>query len=358
MTQDDGDGARDGGHALREDGGQALAEDAPRVPGWAEATSPIRGIALADALGMYRRMIEFRAFEELVGEGVRDGLIHGEIHLAIGQEAVAAGLEPYLRAGDAMVSTHRPHLHALIAGVDPVRLLGEIFERADGLCGGKGGHMHLFDAERSFMCTGIVGASALLALGYALHRKREMPQAMSVAVLGDGAVNHGTFSESLNIAALWALPVLFLIEDNGYAISVRRSASTAGEVRRRGEAYGIPAWACDGTDPEAVWAAAGPAVARIRAGEGPAILVALVHRFRGHYEGDLDHYRTEAEREQMRAEHDPLARWRQRLSASGASGADLDSMAESGQQRVREWVAHARAMPWPEPADALAGVFA
>jgi TPP-dependent pyruvate/acetoin dehydrogenase alpha subunit len=311
----------------------------------------------ANALRLYERMIEFRSFEELVGLAVREGLIHGEMHLAIGQEAIAAGIEPHLRPDDAIVSTHRPHLHALIAGVDPISLLGEIFERAEGLCGGKGGHMHLFDPERDFMCTGVVGASAPLALGYALHHKRQRPGAVAVAVLGDGAVNHGTFSESLNMAALWALPALFLIEDNGYAISVARTTSTSGEMSRRGDPFGIPTWTCDGTDPVDVSAKAGEALAHIRSGEGPSILVAVAHRFRGHYEGDLDHYRSDAEREEMQTLHDPLSRWKARLVGTGIREDELDALAEGAHRRVSDWVEHARSMRWPEPEEALTGVF-
>lgn len=326
--------------------------------GTGDGVPPVRGMSLDEGRALYERMAEFRTFEELVGEGVRDSLIHGEMHLAIGQEAVAAGLEPHLAPGDAVVSTHRAHLHALIAGVDPVPLLGEIFERDGGLCGGKGGHMHLFDPSRDFMCTGIVGASAPLALGYALQRKRLAAGSLSVAAMGDGAVNHGTFAESLNLAALWKLPVLFLIEDNGYAISVQRTSSTAGDPARRGDAYGIPTWRCDGTDPQAVSAVAGEAVARIRQGAGPSILIATVYRFRGHYEGDLDHYRSDEERDRMRAERDPLIIWRARLLASGVGAADLDDAAQAARGRVAEWVAQAQAMPWPDPAAAREGVFA
>jgi pyruvate dehydrogenase E1 component alpha subunit len=311
-----------------------------------------------DALDRYERMVEMRAFEELVGEGVADGSIHGEMHLAIGQEGVAAGLEPLVREGDAVVSTHRPHLHALIARVDPVRMLGEIFERAEGLCGGKGGHMHLFDPRVDFMCTGIVGASAPIALGYALQRKRTRPGSVAWAFLGDGAVNHGTFAEALNLAALWRLPVVFVVEDNGYAISVPTARASAGAIHRRGEPFGIPGWIVDGVDFRAVYNAGRVATDRVRAGDGPALVVATVYRFRGHYEGDIDHYRPRRQHEEMMRERDPIARARATLVAEGVREDELASREEEARKRVRGWVDRARAMAWPAPADALTGVFA
>ncbi|GIU97829.1 MAG: acetoin:2,6-dichlorophenolindophenol oxidoreductase subunit alpha [Actinomycetota bacterium] len=311
-----------------------------------------------DPVDRYERMVEMRTFEELVGEGVADGSIHGEMHLAIGQEATAAGLEPLVREGDAVVSTHRPHLHALIARVDPVRMLGEIFERSDGLCGGKGGHMHLFDPSVDFMCTGIVGASAPIALGYALQRKRARPGAVAWAFLGDGAVNHGTFAEALNLAALWSLPVVFVVEDNGYAISVPTTQATAGAIHRRGEPFGIPGWAVDGVDARAVYEAGRAATDRVRSGDGPALVVATAYRFRGHYEGDIDHYRPRRQHEETMRERDPIARARASLIAGGVGADELMRREEEARTRVRGWVDRARAMPWPDPADALTGVFA
>jgi TPP-dependent pyruvate/acetoin dehydrogenase alpha subunit len=310
-----------------------------------------------DPRSSYLRLVEFRTFEEEVGQGVRREEIHGEMHLAIGQEAIAVGVEPWLRPEDAVVSTHRPHLHALIAGVPPVPLLGELFERADGLNGGKGGHMHLFDPDHRFMCSGIVGASPPLALGYAYERKRNSPGNIVLAVLGDGAVNHGTFAESLNMAALWSLPIVFLVEDNGYAISVARTSAAAGELQRRGEPLGVPGFAADGVDTKAVFDAAGRAFEHVRQGRGPAILVATARRFRGHYEGDLDHYRTQAEKDANLEGFDPLQRLRAQIEASGEPLAALDAEAEVARQRVRGWVEEARAMPWPDVSTAHEGVF-
>jgi acetoin:2,6-dichlorophenolindophenol oxidoreductase subunit alpha len=279
------------------------------------------------------------------------------MHLAIGQEAIAAALEPLLRPDDAVVSTHRPHLHALAHGVDRVDLLAELLER-DGLCHGKGGHMHLFDPTRDFMCTGIVGASGPLAAGYAFAHARRGDGSVTVCVLGDGAMNQGAFFESANLAALWRLPVVFLCEDNGYGISVRKETAAAGALEARGDAFGIPGTVCDGTDPAATFDALEPAFARARRGEGPALVVASCYRYRGHYEGDLDHYRSADEKESaMAPKRDPIARLRARLAAAGASGTELDRIETEAANEVQQWFASARARPFPNPESLREAVF-
>jgi acetoin:2,6-dichlorophenolindophenol oxidoreductase subunit alpha len=310
-----------------------------------------------DLEAAYRSMVRMRAFEQAVQEGVTSGEIHGEMHIGIGQEAIAAGIEPLLSDADAVVSTHRPHLHALAHGVDPVAMLAEVFERDGGLCRGKGGHMHLFDPSRDFMCTGIVGASVPIALGYAFARRYREAPGIALAVLGDGAVNIGGFAESLNLAALWKLPVVFLCEDNGYGISVPRDVATAGQAERRGEPYGISGHRVDGTDVEAVHLAAREAFEKARSGE-PALLVADCYRWSGHYEGDTDHYRPQAEKDEaMTGQHDPLARLRSRLIDAGTAEQALAQAETDERAQVTSWVAEARAKQWPDPADALNGVF-
>lgn len=307
----------------------------------------------------YGTMVRMRAFEIALRDGVENGEIHGEMHIGIGQEAIAAGIEPSLTASDAVVSTHRPHLHALAHGVEPVGLLAELFERAEGLNGGKGGHMHLFASDRQFMCTGIVGASAPIALGYAFAFKRNQAPNIAVAILGDGAMNQGTTAEALNLAALWELPILFLVEDNGFGISVRREDSSAGELVHRGEPYGIPGFACDGTDVEAVQELASRTVRDVRSDRGPALLVAHAHRHSGHYEGDPDHYRSKDEKaEGLADERDPIARYRATLIGRGWSPDELAALERREQDRVSEWVESAKAKPWPSTAAAFEGVFA
>ena len=299
-----------------------------------------------------------RRFEEVVGEAVASGEIHGEMHLGIGQEAVAAALGTLLRDGDAVVSTHRPHLHALAIGVDPVALLAELLER-DGLCSGKGGHMHLFDAAKRFMCTGIVGASAPIAAGYALVARNARAGAVSVAVAGDGAMNQGAVLETLNLAALWRLPLVMLCEDNGYGISVPRERASAGRLCERGAAFGIPGSECDGTDPQAVAEALEGAFVRARAGDGPSIVVAHVYRFRGHYEGDADTYRSKDEKDEaMSAERDPVRRLRTRLEASGVAPARLEAIEREASELVDGWLAAARSRPLPAIDRVHADVFA
>jgi acetoin:2,6-dichlorophenolindophenol oxidoreductase subunit alpha len=306
-------------------------------------------MARLNAVTAYRTMVLMRRFEEEVGAATDSGEIHGEMHLGIGQEAIAAALAILLADGDAVVSTHRPHLHALAHRVDPVRMLAELLER-DGLCHGKGGHMHLFDPERNFMCTGIVGAGAPLAAGYAFAQLRKGEGALTVAVLGDGAMNQGGFFETANLAALMALPLVFLCEDNGYGISVRREDAAAGPLEARGEPFGIPGVRCDGTDPGAVYDALEPAFQRVRNREGAALVVADCYRYRGHYEGDLDGYRSREEKElAMGPDRDPIARLRARLLAAGSDVDDLEAIEFQATEQVREWFRAARKFPLPLP---------
>ena len=308
-------------------------------------------------LHAYRSLVVMRRFEEAVGAATAAGEIHGEMHLGLGQEAVAVGLGPCLRPGDAVVSTHRPHLHALARGVDPIEMLAELLER-DGLCHGKGGHMHLFDAERDFMCTGIVGASAPLAAGYAYRQLASGGSGITVAVLGDGAMNQGGFFETANLAAVWSLPLIFLCEDNGYGISVRRDAAAAGALEERGAPFGIPGVRCDGTDPMAVFDALEPAFQRARARRGPALVVAECHRFSGHYEGDPDNYRTKDEKLLSGdLERDPVARLRRRLRDEGTNEAELTEIEAAAGKLVDGWMAAARERPMPDPAGLREGVF-
>lgn len=305
----------------------------------------------------YRTMVTMRRFEEEVGEATAAGEIHGEMHLGIGQEAIAAALAVVLREGDAVVSTHRPHLHALAIGVDPVAMLAELLER-DGLCRGKGGHMHLFDPERRFMCTGIVGAGAPLAAGYAFAQLREGRDAATVCVLGDGAMNQGGFFETANLSALWRLPLVFLCEDNQYGISVRRDEASAGPLERRGEPFGIPGARCDGTDPQAVLAELDPALRRARRREGPALVVADCYRYRGHYEGDVDAYRPQSEKDEaMSPSRDPIARLRTRLLAAGRSEPELEEIERAVAEQVAVWLEQARTRPFPDIASLREGLF-
>jgi acetoin:2,6-dichlorophenolindophenol oxidoreductase subunit alpha len=315
-------------------------------------------VAVDERMSAYRLMCVFRRFEELVGDAVASGEIHGEMHLGIGQEAIAAALSSVLRSSDAVVSTHRAHLHALALGVDPIALLAEVLER-DGLSHGKGGHMHLFSSKPQFMCTGIVAAGAPIATGYALTQQRRGSGDVTVAVTGDGAMNQGAVFESMNLAALWHLPMVFLCEDNQYGISVHRDTATAGRFSDRGSAFGIPGADCDGTDVEDVHPALRVAVERARRGEGPSVVVATCYRFRGHYEGDADIYRPKSEKDAaMSPERDPLARLRRRLTQGGSSEDEIQAVEQEAASVVTAWAEQARNAPKPDPRRVREDVFA
>lgn len=302
-------------------------------------------------------MVVMRRFEEAVAEATASGEIHGEMHLGIGQEAIAAALAPLLRPSDAVISTHRPHLHALARGVDPVEMAAELLER-DGLCRGKGGHMHLFAPDQRFMCSGIVGAGVAQAAGYALAQLHEGGSGVTVAVVGDGAMQQGAFFETLNLAALWQLPLIVLCEDNGYGISVRRDEAAAGRLEDRGEAFGIPGERCDGTDADAVFSVLDRSFARARRREGQSLVVADCYRWRGHYEGDSDHYRAKEEKQLAQsAARDPIARLRASLSAEGVADSELTEIENGAEQQVATWMSAARERPMPEQSSLREHVF-
>jgi pyruvate dehydrogenase E1 component alpha subunit len=269
---------------------------------------------------------------------------------------VGAALSLHLQEGDAVVSTHRSHLHALAAGVDPVELAAEILER-DGLNHGKGGHMHLFDPRAQFMCTGIVGAGVPIASGYALSQSMRADGSLTVSVMGDGAMNQGAVFETMNLTAVRGLPVIFLCEDNQYSISVHRSDSTAGELHRRGEPFGIPGFACDGTDVEKVDEALGKAFEITRNLRRPSLVVASVYRFRGHYEGDLDLYRLAREKEEAARTLDPVLKLQERLLASETPEAHLEQAENRATETVSQWFAAARRRPPPSTQTAREHVF-
>jgi pyruvate dehydrogenase E1 component alpha subunit len=304
-------------------------------------------------------MVEMREFEELCAEGVKTGEIHGEMHLATGQEASAAGMIGLLRPTDAVVSTHRPHAHALAKGVDARAMLAEIFERSTGLCRGRGGHLHLFDPEQNFSSCSIVGASLPIALGYAYASRLDDSEAVAVAITGDGGSNHGTFHECLNMAGAWRLPFLVVVENNSYAISVPADSVSASETyAERASAYGALGELADGSDVEAVSTVMERAFRHVRSGEGPAIVEVVCARFKGHYEGDIDHYRSRREKAKASASMDPVAVARKRLLESeAATDKQLDAVVAETRERLAALLAEVRSDPAPDAADAGAYVF-
>jgi len=304
-------------------------------------------------------MVRMRAFEEACLEGVETGEIHGELHVGIGQEAIGAGMLGALRDDDAVVSTHRNHLHAIAKGVPLRPMLAEIFEKETGLCRGRGGHMHLFDPERRFSCTGIVGSSLGVALGYAYAAWLEGRDSVAVGVTGDGGGGSGAFHECLNIAGAWKLPLVVLVENNRYAISVPIAGNSASvTIAERAPAYGAWGRCVDGTDVEAFAEAFAEAVAHARAGLGPALLEATCYRFRGHYEGDLDLYRPKEEKEAALRDLDPIALARRRLVEPGAaSEAELDAIEADARTEMAALLAEVRGDRLPDPAGALDYLF-
>lgn len=270
-------------------------------------------------LDRYRLMRVMRAFDEACLEGARLGTVHGELHLAIGQEGIAAGMAGALRDSDALVSTHRNHFHGIVKGVPLAAMLAEIFERSSGLCGGYGGHMHLFDLEHNFSTTGIVGSALPVALGYAYAMWMEEADRIAIGVTGDGGLHAGSFYETLNIATAWRLPLLILVENNGYAISVRNSDVSRLNIVQFAAAFDCPAYNVDGSDVEEVARIFAAAVDLVRSQRGPAVVEASCRRFRGHYEGDLDLYRSEAEKAADREQRDPILIAAERLISRGES---------------------------------------
>ncbi len=260
------------------------------------------------AIALYRRMALIRRFEQAAYRGYEQGDVHGTVHVSIGQEAVAVGVVDVLRETDAVLSHHRGHGHALAKGVDPDRLMAELCGRIDGVSRGKGGSMHATDAASGFLGTmAIVGSSVPVAAGVALAHTVLGRDDVCVAFFGDGALNQGVLYETLNLAALWHLPLVLVCENNAYAITTAYSDATAGPgAVARAEAFGVTAETVDGQDVLAVRAAAERLVAGARAGE-PALMECRTYRFMGHSRGDPAHgvYRTKDEVQRWQ-ERDPL----------------------------------------------------
>jgi TPP-dependent pyruvate/acetoin dehydrogenase alpha subunit len=242
---------------------------------------------------LYEWMFKSRTFEEAVRRIWKDGLISGEMHLGLGEEAIVAGIIPQLKDGDAMALDHRGTPPMLMRGVDPVALLREFMGKPDGLCGGRGGHMHLFAPEKLAASSGIVGAAGPAAAGFALAGQMLRPGTVSVAFFGDGAANAGMLMESMNLAVVWTLPVIFVCKDNGWAITTPADTAVGGNLLARAKAFGMKAVEVDGADVGAVWSAAGEALCHARAGNGPVFLWAHCVHLEGHFLGDglLDMFR-------------------------------------------------------------------
>lgn len=307
----------------------------------------------------YRRMVEMRHFDEACMEGAESGEIHGELHLAIGQEAIAASMAEVLLPDDALVSHHRNHYHALAKGVDKRQLLAEIFEKKTGLCRGRGGHMHPFDMQNHFSASGIVGASWPVALGYAYKFWMDGSGSVAVAVAGDGASNQGTFHEVANMASVWRLPLLMIVENNGFGISVPTDSVVATpNISDRAKAYDMWGRTVDGTDIDETADAFAAAMKHVRDGNGPALLEATCHRFRGHFEGDLDFYRSKSDMDRHRETQDPITKYTAKLVSEGIADAlALDEIRTESLSSTHRLLDEVRRDPSPDPANALKYIF-
>jgi pyruvate dehydrogenase E1 component alpha subunit len=263
-----------------------------------------------EALGTLREMLRIRRFEEHVGDLYARGEIPGIAHLSIGQEAVAVGICGELAADDYITSTHRGHGHCLAKGAEPGRMFAELLGRSAGYCRGKGGSMHIADpATGNLGANAIVGGSMAIATGAALSSKLRKSRQVAVCFFGDGALNQGLLHESMNMASLWNLPVVYVCEHNHYGEYTSTEEATAGVISRRGEALGVHTDVVDGMDVEAVSGAARGAVTRARAGEGPSFLICETYRYFGHGMSDRDRaYRTRDEEQEWRS-RDPIERY-------------------------------------------------
>lgn len=300
------------------------------------------------------QMLLIRRFEEKSAELYSLGKIHGFLHLYIGEEAVAVGAIPVLSPDDAIVSTYREHGHALVRGISPGAIMAEMYGKANGCSRGRGGSMHLFDASRRFYGgNAIVGGGLPLAVGLALADKLQDRKRVTACLFGDGAVAEGEFHESLNLAALWKLPVLFLCENNRYAMgtAIERHQSQT-DISAKAAAYGMPSAAIDGMDVLAVEQAAKKAVAAVREGAGPYLLEARTYRFRAHSMYDAELYRGKEEVEQWK-KRDPIALFTALLREQGLLGdAQLAEFERSVAEQVASAVQFAEAGPW-EPIEDL-----
>jgi len=318
-------------------------------------------VSAEELKGFYREMLLIRRFEEKAGQLYGMGLIGGFCHLYIGQEAVVVGLEAAAEEGDKRITSYRDHGHMLACGMDPAGVMAELTGRAGGYSAGKGGSMHMFSKEKNFYGGhGIVAAQVPLGTGLAFADKYLGNGRVSFAYFGDGAANQGQVYEAFNMAALWDVPVIFVIENNQYAMGTaqRRSTSTP-DIYTRGKAFGIPGEPVDGMDVLAVKAAGQKAVAHCRAGKGPYILEIKTYRYRGHSMSDPAKYRTREEVQKMREERDAIEHVRQLiLVGKHATEDDLKAIDKDIKSIVNKAADFAKESPEPELAELWTDIYA
>ncbi|MEM9198435.1 MAG: thiamine pyrophosphate-dependent dehydrogenase E1 component subunit alpha [Pseudomonadota bacterium] len=308
----------------------------------------------------YRRMKTIREFEERLHVDFGRGDIPGFVHLYAGEEAAGVGIMSHLKDHDRIASTHRGHGHCIAKGVDVAEMMAEIYGKATGSCAGKGGSMHIADLSKGMMgANGILGAGAPLACGAALAAQKLGHDGVGITFFGDGASNQGTVLESMNLAAIWNLPVIFVVENNGYAESTSVDYAVASDSYvDRATGFGMPGITVDGTDFFAVYEAAGEVIRRAREGGGPSLLECKMIRFFGHFEGDAQTYRAPGETEDNRANRDCLKIFTAKVSEAGVVSAEEFAAIDSEVAEVIESaVQQAIAAPLPTAADLTTDVY-
>jgi TPP-dependent pyruvate/acetoin dehydrogenase alpha subunit len=324
-------------------------------------TAPAReAMAVLPLWDLLRGMWRVRAFEERVGELFSRAALPRHSHLYIGEEAVAVGACTALRTNDYVTSTHRGHGHLIAKGATMERAFAEIAGKATGYCRGKGGSMHIADFSIGILgANGVVGGGFPIIVGAGLSIKMRKTDQVAVVFFGDGAANRGTFHEAANMAAIWKLPVVFVCENNLYASTTPASYSLAGgSVAGRASAYGIPGWVANGNDLLEVRQTVAKAVKRAREGKGPSIVENKTYRYRGHFEGDPQKYRSQEEVEEVRRKADPIQLFRNHLRKEGVLSDEAEKdLRKEVTRLIDEAVRYAQAAPLPRPEDALEDLF-
>ncbi len=317
----------------------------------------IGGILKEDqARDMLYKMVLTRAFEENAEEMFALGKVHGTMHLSIGQEAIAAGSSPALKKTDYLLNTHRGHGHFLMWGGDLKRMMAEFLGKEDGYCRGRGGSMHIADVESNNLgAQGIVAGNLPISVGVGLSIRNRGTDQVVLTLFGDGAANEGAFHESLNMAAIWNLPVIYLCENNQYAMSMAfEKAFKIEQISERAAAYGMTGVSVDGNDVIAVYQAVSEAAERARQGNGPTLIEAVTYRYKGHSKSDRQLYRTRDEVKEW-MEKDPILRFARLLNVSESEFKQIEEKAKTA---IREAVEFAEASPEPDVSTILEGIYA
>lgn len=301
---------------------------------------------LDEAREWLETMLLIRRFEERAGQMYAKNKVGGFLHLAIGEEATIVGAVRAMRDEDYLISTYRSHGHALARGTDPKHVMAELFGKATGVSGGRGGSMHMFDGEKRFMGGyGIVGGNLPLAAGIAFSSDYRETEEVTVCVFGDGAANQGTFGETLNIAALWNLPVVFMVTNNqfGMGTALERHAAQP-DLHKRGEGYGVPGLRCDGMDVGDTYEVLSEAIEKVRSDRTPVLVEAVTYRFAGHSMADPEEYREKDDVKEWKDKHDPIANFAAKLE-----DVDLDGLDEEATKTIDAAVEFAEESDFPAP---------